>query len=242
MSEVKVANIRTTTIKFGVGDPTLSMRPYLSTHHLWSADLFSQHLGEIENGFAGEEPSHIFNRHRAYALGAITCSAAFLEAAINEIYVDVVEGHSSYTHELTDEKKKTLSLIWELTEERERNVRVLDKYQLALQHLQLPKFELGSAPYQDANLVLRIRNALVHFKPETVALGEHSGLEKALAGKFADCRLYEGMSNPYFPDRCLGYGASTWALSSVRAFTDEFFLRVGLKPNYQRHSFRPTTS
>ena len=188
MSKIKVANIRTTTIKVGMGEPTLSMRPYLSTHYLWSAQIFAELVREIEDGHEGEVPSLDFNHHRAYVIGAITCSAAFLEAAINEIYVDVVDGHSSYTHELTDEKKKTLSLIWELTEERERNVRVLDKYQLALQHLQLPKFELGRAPYQDAALVFRIRNDLVHFKPETVALGEHSKLEKALAGKFADCR------------------------------------------------------
>ena len=93
MPTVKITSPHTTSVV--ISDlAKIAMRSYLSTHHLWSAQIFTNLAKAIEDEYeALDKRSGFDEHHRAYTLGAITCSAAFLEAAINEVYQDVADGH-----------------------------------------------------------------------------------------------------------------------------------------------------
>ena len=65
---------------------TVSMRGYLSTQHLWSAEHFTRLAAELEAAHTGEARFSI--RHRSYVLGAVGEAVAFLEAFINELFQD----------------------------------------------------------------------------------------------------------------------------------------------------------
>jgi hypothetical protein len=65
---------------------------------------------------------------------------------------------------------------------------------------------------------------------------QHEFINK-LSGKFSSNPLMNGSDNPYFPDKCLGSGCADWAIRSIRVFSDDFFGRLGITPNYQRVAF-----
>lgn len=44
-------------------------------------------------------------------------------------------------------------------------------------------------------------------------------------------------NNPFFPDYCLGYGCAKWACSVAEKFTNAFFSKIGIEPNYQKVNF-----
>jgi hypothetical protein len=70
--------------------------------------------------------------------------------------------------------------LWETYE---RNT-ALGKFECALHHSKKPNMDKGSNPYQDAKIVIDLRNALVHFKPglDTQA-DEHLELSNKLKNK-----------------------------------------------------------
>jgi hypothetical protein len=74
-----------------------------------------------------------------------------------------------------------------------RYLDALDKWQWLLECCGLDRLDRGGRPAQEAVLLLRLRNSLVHFKPENIAADEEHELEKRLRGKFADNRLMEGV-------------------------------------------------
>jgi len=103
----------------------------------------------------------------------------------------------------------------------------------------VPTFEKGQTPYQGAALLMRLRNALTHFEPSWEPSGgpqedkELAGLSRALRRLFPENALAEPYQ-PFFMQRCLGYGSSKWAITTSVAFVTEFRKRlgVGFSPTY----------
>ncbi len=218
---------------------TVTMRTYYSSYHLWAAKHFSVRAKTVENQ-EGRKPRFDI-KHRAYVTNAVFSAVGFVEAAINELYQDIADGHDSYIGTLDAESKLLMSDFWQFTEKRNRSAfSLLDKYQIALTFLRKERFVPGKAPYQDASLVVKLRNELVHYKPKSLGGAVEHQLARQLRGKFNDNRLMSASSNPWFPGKCLGHGCAAWASRSVEAFADEFFARIGVAPNYQRVQFQPS--
>lgn len=209
------------------------MRNYLSTHHLYAARYAAADARAVESVHSGESRFDI--RHRAYVMSAITESVAFLEAAINEIYQDAADEEHSYVGGLSPRCLQLMAGLWNATDKGRMDV--LDKFDLALLFAERPRFERGSAPYQDAAVLIRLRNYLVHYKPEGVSADTAHKLGAALQGKFAASVLLSGSGNPWFPDQALSAGCAEWSWRSARALTDAFADQLGLPLNYQRADF-----
>lgn len=224
------------SIHFRAVSPTIMMRVYYSSYHLWAAEHFTQLASGIENG-SGSIPRFDI-QHRAYVTGSILSSVAFLEAAINELFKDVLDKHESYITSIETESRNLIEAFWQLTEERNRSpFTILDKYQIVLTFCRKNQFEKGALLYQDVDLVVKLRNELMHYKPNSYGGGIQSRLTAQLRGKFSENPLMNGSGNPYFPDKCLGSSCADWAVSSVKNFANEFFQRLDISPNYQRVTF-----
>lgn len=207
----------------------ITTRSYLSTHQLWTASHFAAVAEKIEDEHRGRSAFDV--RHRAYVSASILASVAFLESAINELFQDVADGHSSYTDGLDERTKATFSVYWR---ESDGYAEVLSKYQLALSFAGRAALDPGAEPFQSAKLLVKLRNLLVHFRPKTGEAGSPGGLELQMSNRFEGNRLMDGSGNPFWPDRCLGAGCAKWAQVSARSLADEVFARLGLQPNYQR--------
>jgi hypothetical protein len=211
---------------------TVAMRTYFSTYHLWGARHFTRLAAEIE---ANTPAPHFSMPHRCYVTNAVLSAAAFLDAAINEVFEDIDDSHPSYVDALSVEDRSKIASI----ANKKKRGPTLAKYQAALDALSQEQFIPHAAPYEDASLVIELRNRLMHFRPETISESDLNDIDAIVFNKFEPNRLMKGQRNPYFPDHCLGGGCAAWAAHSVMAFTDEFFDRVRMKPHYQRSDLGP---
>lgn len=213
----------------------LSMRGYFSTNFLWTALHMSRLVGELEAA-DGSRPRFDM-AHRSLAAMSIVASASFLDATTSELFQDAHDGHGltddGYLAPIGPEAVATMATIWRETKSG-RQLDPIEKWQRLLECCGQPRLERGSQPVQAAVLVVRLRNALVHFKPEDIAADEVHEIEGWLRGKFADNRLMEGSGNPWWPSHGLGHGCSEWAARSARALADHALAEVGIDPNYRR--------
>jgi len=218
--------------EFG-GSITISMRAYFSTYHLWAADHFSKMAGKIEDGHEGRPKFNL--EHRVYVMNSVLSAAAFLEAAINELYQDAFDNHPSYLGNIDEQLNNKLAAVWEVTEqEKKRTLRPLEKYQIVLGFADKEKFITGENPYQNAKFVIELRNFITHYKPMSLGGKVKHKLESHLRGRFALNKMLEKSGNPDFPDKMLSKGCAEWSLQSVKDFADEFFKRMSIQPNYQK--------
>ncbi|EPD43268.1 MULTISPECIES: hypothetical protein [Delftia] len=215
----------------------ISMRHYLSIQHLLASALFSKQCQELEaTAFLTPFDSIERTRHKSYAISSIMVSAAFLEATINELFADCADGHS--TARLSPLPARGLmGRLWARSIPRTAAYPILEKYDIALELNDKEPFDPGINPYQDAKLLTELRNALIHYEPETiVAIGgdetrKPHKFEKRLRGKFALNSL-TGAGNPFYPDKVLGAGCAEWAVKTAVDFTDAFFGRLGIPATY----------
>ncbi len=211
-----------------VNAPTLAMRSYLSTHMLWGSGHFARLAKAIEASLNRMRKFDI--QQRAYTVGAVLAAVGFAEAAINEFFQDVADGHLSYTEKIGENARTAMTAYWRESQGRGS---ILEKYQIALGLAGRLPFSPGAEPFQSFALLIKLRNMLVHFRPETASAGEIQGIEKQLASKFDENPLMAGSGNPYFPNKCLGAECANWAVSVAKALVDDAFTRLGVQPNYQ---------
>ena len=77
------------------------------------------------------------------------------------------------------------------------------KYESAVKLDGKSQFPKGENPYQNAELVIALRNELVHFKPSTQEAhgADKHDLKEKLKGKFLLNALMDNSGNPFFPGR-----------------------------------------
>jgi hypothetical protein len=208
----------------------LQMRNYFSGQHLWSAIDFSDAVRRIEE--AGGDSAAVFYPHRGAVFSCILAAGCFLESAINEFLQDVVDKQIQH---LPDASVQSVCELWERAEGKDRGKfgNPLAKYCETA-----PIFgftlEKGTSPYQDVADLMSLRNTLVHYKPKTVSVNsEHELTERLLKRKFPPNKLVGNSPyQPFFPDKCLGYGCTQWAVRSVVDFTGQFFDKIPTVPEY----------
>ncbi|UJB66478.1 hypothetical protein YS110_17815 [Acidovorax sp. YS12] len=216
----------------------ISMRHYLSIGHLSAAVLFADQCKESEST-AQTTPldSPQRRQHNACAISSLIVSAAFLEATINEIFSDCSDAHSN--EQITSLPARALmASLWKKGIPRTASYSIIEKYEIALELNSKPAFNAGTSPYQDVKLLIELRNALIHYEPETIVgfsgheTPQQHKFEKRLKGKFPINPL-TGLGNPFYPDKVLGAGCAQWAVRAAVAFTDDFFQRLGVIPTYE---------
>jgi hypothetical protein len=181
----------------------------------------------------------VFNiAHRSYVTNAVLSAVAFLEATVNELLQDVTDKVPTYIESLGQDCSSLLTRLQEVEVGGVRKWTILDKYQMVLLCSGNDPFERGATLYQNAKMVIRLRNALTHFNPETQGPDSLSKLSAGLKSKrFPLNPLMRGSRNPFFPDHCLSAGCATWVVHSVCELCDEFFRRLSIQPSYQRVDF-----
>lgn len=217
---------------------SMSMRQYLSINHFSTAALFAKQCQHIEDS-AGSDPIEeaTYRMHKACATSSIIVSAAFLEATINEIFSDCADTDSNYRVAGLPENEM-MGKLWNKGIPRTASYSILEKYEIALELNKCPPFPTGENPYQDIKLLVELRNALIHFEPETIRsqpANEAAKLhkfEKKFKGKFSANPL-TGLGNAFYPEKLLGAGCAKWAIESSVAFTDRFFQNLGMTPTYE---------
>lgn len=219
-SAAAASSLATDLVAESPGEVTAS----LYRDHLATARDFADLACEIETRHAGTGDDEIVRRHRAYVIGAVLAAAAYLEASINELYLEVQDlvltnGESG--------RRRVLAVpahFWSTA----ARPPILHKYQLALVVADAEPFDESRAPFRDADGLVALRDALVHGRPEwRDHTGRRQNLERRLRAKFRHSALAR-ITAPEFPDQLLGAGCATWAVKVAERFSREFCQRMGI--------------
>jgi hypothetical protein len=134
---------------------TARTRVNLAVPHLLSACGFSRQVRQMEEAHLGEPFGGFWEEIFAHATASILLTVAALESYINEVF-------SSYDSNFPGFSPEVLGKLWDVYELKP----ILDKYELALCLRNAGALDRGLPPVQDVALLIRLRNALTHFKPE----------------------------------------------------------------------------
>ena len=208
----------------GAGAPE-QVAASLYAHHLFAARHLAELACELEKEYAGAGvDAEVSRRHRAYVSGTVLSAAAFLEASINELYLEV-QGHLANGSGVGRQRVLAVPAhFWSSA----GKPPVLHKYQLALVVADAEPYDEGRSPFREADGLIALRDALVHGRPEwRDSHGRRQNLERRLRGKFPhNAFAIEG--DPEFPDRMLGAGCAMWAVRVAEKFSDDFCHRMGI--------------
>jgi hypothetical protein len=202
---------------------TARVKHSFSQQHLRAAEFFAAQSKNIENTLQNLDEAQTSN-HRAYITAAILSSVAFLEASINEFFLSAVN-HDTTALPIFD--SKTFQLFTQFWNDVEKYP-ILRKYQIALALSGKSSFSTGAPLYQDAESMVKLRDCLVHYKPEwDDEQGTHQKLESRLKGKF-NLNKYSFPNALWFPHQCLGAGCAEWAVATARHLSDDFCKELGI--------------
>jgi len=215
-------------------------RFYYSHYHIKAAAFFASRSAQLEreHGHNAAASSEILTQHRAYVTGCLFSVASFLEAQINEIFTDAADDRREYIYNLGD-RIYLFAEMWKLGIPRTASYSIVEKYEIALALAEKEPLDRGTVVYQDVKLLIRLRNALIHYEPmsSTSTAEASQKLEQKFQGKFLLNPL-TGRKTPFFPERCLGHGCAKWAVESSVKFVDHCLSRLEIEPVF--NSVRPS--
>jgi hypothetical protein len=232
MSTDNPVSVTGSTICVGGGasmQATGRTRTNLSVPHLLSACLFSRSVSQLEAAHRGKAFGPFWEEILAHATASLLLTVASLESYVNELFADVGRYFPSIPSAI-------LQKIWETHEQKP----ILEKFDLALLLRNVPLVDRGSRPGQDVVLLIRLRNAVVHFKPEWFDSQEdHAKLSNQLKGCFPGSPFF-GPDEPLFPRGWATHDCTAWAVNSAVAFIDVIDQKAGLPSHLDQFRSRFT--
>src|SRR5262245_54674537 len=132
--------------------------------HWFSVDqaITATTLARQAAALCDQEPDEeVARRYQAYAIGAVLSSAAFLEATCNEVLASAAHANLPAGGELEEDERAALVDAADVLDRQ----RLLERYQEMLHLVGRELIDEDSDVFVDVDLLLRLRQALVHFKP-----------------------------------------------------------------------------
>jgi len=213
---------------------TVRTKAGLFQFHLNSAERFAFACSKIEREENHLEwPQPRWDESRSNALAAVLLAAAALESSVNEFYQQAVDRDKDALKPLSETQMKLLAELWPDIEK----LSPMRKHQVALVAMGHKPMIIGQEPYRSADGLMRLRNALVHFKPEwDNDLRDHRSLEQRLSQLFPVSALADRAKGKmiWFPHKCLGAGCAEWAIESAVKFSQQFVNTLGIRERLKR--------
>ncbi len=212
----------------------LSQRHNFAVQHLIAASRFARMCFSVEQDQNNNTFGPFFDEVISYVSAAVLSSVAALEANINEVFSDVQDG--IIVIEGVD--VESLLISWEKVEKKA----LLAKYDYFLSLTNRPTLNKGDTMYQYASILIRVRNALVHYKPEWYsAQRNHLTISRQLQGKFSFSPFVDKRA-PIFPMRCMTHGLAEWSVQTVLRFAESFSNAACVPDRFQLYSDRFRTT
>lgn len=205
------------------GTPSVDIRHSIALQHLWNA----RHAARLAAEGEATKDRTNFLAVRGHSMSAVISAAGFIEAIVNEVFANVADwqpGHSG-REGLADETVDTMRRRWN-GPTFSRYCWVLKKYQIALTAAGKAKLDTGRQPYKDADVLVILRNLLMHYKPPQWQGDKPVLIENELKNKFPGNQLAPG--GLWYLDECLGAGCAQWACTTCVEIVDTWWQTMGI--------------
>jgi hypothetical protein len=201
-------------------------RHNLVWHHLWNARRAARLCREREEVLTQQDYRLPDVEQNGTAMVAVMSAAAFLEALVNEVFLDTADPSlrsSGLLDGISQDGVAVMSDKWTATPSAEREG-ILEKYKLAIRCVSAT-MDFGRAPAQSVQLLIELRDGLTHYKPEWQ--GDGTNLYADLRRKLpVNPRVAE--VNPWFPHQALSADLAEWSCNQSVAFAKEWWGAMGL--------------
>ncbi len=206
------------------------LRTSFTAQFLKGAALFARRAREIEDAAGPDADEETKSEHTAYVVAAIMQSVAALEAEISEVILYGPAHHQGSSVE----NNAARDFLAPLSEELDRQ-KTLRRYELVLHCLGKPPLVRGAPPYQSADLLVSLRNQLVHYKSRWGQ--EMDG--KKFFNRLKDLRFekppFVRDSANFFPYHILSSSCASWSAVTATKFIDTFYGSVGVISSLDPH-------
>lgn len=206
---------------------TAKSRANFTLYHLNSASINSKLAFDIEREYDKTEstPEHIVQNYISHVSASIISSVAALESKINEYIADnkahlrknISNLDSTFFSKFKqiNQNKDVMSQISLITS-------AILKYKI-INTIMYGNSRIDNKTEEAINLIIKIRNALIHFTPEwDNQLIKHKEIEKSVKNHFSLSPLYSDESM-FFPYRCLSVDCAQWAAITITSFIEKHF-------------------
>jgi len=199
-----------------ISTATVRTRMNLGFHHLSAACRFSARVGQVEAENYGQAFGSFWEEILHNSLGVAVQTVAALESYVNEMYFEGA----------VLERGLNSAAALELAEMVDKET-ILRKYAIALSISAKKRLDKGATPTQNADALIKLRNAVVHFRPEWFGeKSKHDKLSNELQHKFQPSVFLP--NEPIFPRAWASHSFTVWALKSTVEFIEHFHSESGL--------------
>lgn len=215
------------------GDVTFKVRSSLTMDFLMGAASQARAAGRLENGDPAQLADTDLVTHKSLVAGAIFQACAALECESAEIAM-YGPGHHLGSSGTDAPARDFLAPLAGLIDRES----VLERFALILHLVRKAPLERGGAPWQQADLAIRLRNNLVHYKSKWDDESNRSKFIAQLKAKdFRVPRFLAARAN-FFPHQCLSAECARWTVTSCVAFLEAFYNNLGFPDRLGRHRER----
>jgi hypothetical protein len=197
----------------------MDTRYSFTSQFLMAAILQTQEAYAIEQKPVDEVSETDRVRHRGYVVGAIMQSVAALEAEIWEVMV-YGPGHHLGSNGIDAGARDFLCPVAELIDRQD----ALSRYATVLHLLKKKPIDFGTRIPQNASMVVKLRNEIVHYKSKLGVDLDRVKLFRALQKKgHRRPPFQQGSGMNFFPHFCLSADCAAWAAQSCIRFINQFY-------------------
>jgi hypothetical protein len=213
----------------GKGLARVHTRYSFTAQFVGGAALLQRRAAEIE-GLAAPAPLAQVE-HRALVVSIMMQAGAALGTELEEI-LRHGPGHHLGSNGIDHAALAILSPVADLIS---RSQGVLDKYEIVLALLHKSPLKKGEAIYQNASLLVDLRNELEHYESKWEGKTKRATLLKTLQQKkFAPPPFVNPAAN-FFPHKALSAACARWAVETSAAFIDHAYDLLGVPSMLDAH-------
>ena len=197
-------------------------KTYLSHKFLMAAIELTKTAFRIEKEESTDSSPYNYN-----VIASIFLVVSFLEATINEFFVELVDEEKEKYRRIDIMNREVLIELWKRKIPRMPRYPILVKFEIAIDVSRGIKFNHSKSPYLDIKGLIKLRNKLIHYEPKWQITSQElrgaSDLENLLKGKFELHPHFDEKNEPFFPNLVLSADCALWAIKSASDFVFKFY-------------------
>ncbi|MGR8980513.1 MAG: hypothetical protein ACU84H_10550 [Gammaproteobacteria bacterium] len=175
-------------------------------------------------------------KHRAFVVSAVLQCAAALEAEIAEVVLYGPGHHLGSNGIDAAAHAKIKHLNEDRSKSDDKHEKTLLQYLKVLELLDRPTKSLKEGQkYEQAKLLIKLRNALIHYKSKwgPAMESDRDKRFKKLINGLKELKFekppFESVSTNFFPYHCLNASLASWSVTTAIDFIEEFYTKLGIQ-------------
>lgn len=218
----------------------IETRNYFSLNLILAAYLSANNCKKISDEDRNLEDELTSIEYTSHSVNSVIMAALFIEATINEFFLDILDLPQSESPYRVDDVSKSKIKQWLHENQRWESLETKEKYDFALSVTNKQGIDYSRLPCQDITTLIEFRNELVHYKISTQEINSEQQKKKVIR-KLKDKFELHPLSNVSFIERSfptshLSHGCAKWASELARSYVEQFFDRFEISPPHKQYS------